>query len=93
MLGFTGIVDVNKKLIGIFTDGDLRRALLKNHSLDTSLSKIMTKNPKFLRESQLAVEALNKMEGSKINCFLVTDEQNNLVGALNIQDLLKAKVI
>ena len=53
----------------------------------------MTKNPKFLRESQLAVEALNKMEGSKINCFLVTDEQNNLVGALNIQDLLKAKVI
>ncbi len=93
MLGFTGIVDANKKLIGIFTDGDLRRALLKNHSLDTSLSKIMTKNPKFLRESQLAVEALNKMEGSKINCFLVTDEQNNLVGALNIQDLLKAKVI
>ena len=93
MLGFTGVLDANKKLIGIFTDGDLRRALLKNHSLDTPLSKIMTKNPKFLRESQLAVEALNKMEASKINCFLVTDEQNYLVGALNLQDLLKAKVI
>jgi arabinose-5-phosphate isomerase len=93
MLGFTGVVDIDKKLIGMFTDGDLRRALLKNYSLDTPLSKIMTKNPKFLTESQLAVEALNKMEASKINSFLVTDKNNNLVGALNLQDLLKAKVI
>jgi len=93
MLGFTGVVDIDKKLIGMFTDGDLRRALLKNYSLDTHISEIMTKKPKFLKETQLAVEALNKMEASKINSFLVTDDNNNLVGALNLQDLLKAKVI
>ena len=93
MLGFTGVVDIDKKLIGMFTDGDLRRALLKNYSLDTNVSEIMTKKPKFLKETQLAVEALNKMEASKINSFLVTDDNNNLVGALNLQDLLKAKVI
>ena len=93
MLGFTGVVDIDKKLVGMFTDGDLRRALLKNYSLDTNVSEIMTKKPKFLKETQLAVEALNKMEASKINSFLVTDDNNNLVGALNLQDLLKAKVI
>ena len=92
-LGFTAVMNKNNQPIGIFTDGDLRRALIKKYSLDTPIKKIMTKNPKLLKENQLAVDAINKMEDSKINCFLVINEKNRLVGALNLHDLLKAKVI
>jgi len=93
LLGFTAVMNKNNQPIGIFTDGDLRRALIKKYSLKTQIKKIMTKNPKLLKENQLAVDAINKMEDSKINCFLVINEKNRLVGAINLHDLLKAKVI
>ena len=92
-LGFTAVMNKNNQPIGIFTDGDLRRALIRKYSLETPIKKIMTKNPKLLKENQLAVDAINKMEDSKINCFLVINEKNRLVGAINLHDLLKAKVI
>lgn len=93
LLGFTAVMNKNNQPIGIFTDGDLRRALIRKYSLETPIKKIMTKNPKLLKENQLAVDAINKMEDSKINCFLVINEKNTLVGAINLHDLLKAKVI
>lgn len=93
LLGFTAVMNKNNQPIGIFTDGDLRRALIRKYSLETPIKKIMTKNPKLLKENQLAVDAINKMEDSKINCFLVINEKNKLVGAINLHDLLKAKVI
>lgn len=92
-IGFTAVIDKNKKPLGIFTDGDLRRALLSEHSLNTQINNIMTKNPKLLNESQLAIDALNTMETSKINCFLVVNDKKELTGVLNLHDLLKAKVI
>ena len=93
LLGFTAVVNSENQVVGIFTDGDLRRALLKNHSLKDIIANVMTKNPVSLNENQLAIEAVNKMESMKINSFVVLNDAGVLVGALNLQILLKAKVI
>ena len=93
LLGFTAVVDKNSQPIGIFTDGDLRRALLKNYSLTDSIEDVMTKKPITLIDNQLAIDAINKMEDSKINSFLVLNIKGDLVGVINLQDLLKSKVI
>ena len=93
LLGFTAVVNSENQVVGIFTDGDLRRALLKNHSLNDIIANVMTKNPVSLNENQLAIEAVNKMESMKINSFVVLNDAGVLVGALNLQNLLKAKVI
>lgn len=93
LLGFTAVVNSENQVVGIFTDGDLRRALLKNHSLNDIIANVMTKNPVSLNENQLAIEAVNKMESMKINSFVVLNDAGILVGALNLQNLLKAKVI
>lgn len=93
LLGFTAVVNSENQVVGVFTDGDLRRALLKNHSLKDIIANVMTKNPVSLNENQLAIEAVNKMESMKINSFVVLNDAGVLVGALNLQNLLKAKVI
>jgi len=93
LLGFTAVVNKNSQPIGIFTDGDLRRALLKNYSLTDSIEDVMTKKPITLIDNQLAIDAINKMEDSKINSFLVLNIKGDLVGVINLQDLLKSKVI
>jgi len=93
LLGFTAVVNKNGQPIGIFTDGDLRRALLDNHLLTDCIEDVMTKNPITLKENQLAIDAINKMEDSKINSFLVLNIEGDLVGVINLQDLLKSKVI
>lgn len=93
LLGFTAVVNSENQVVGIFTDGDLRRALLKNHSLNDIIADVMTKNPVSLNEKQLAIEAVNKMESMKINSFVVLNDAGVLVGVLNLQILLKAKVI
>ena len=93
LLGFTAVVNKNGQPIGIFTDGDLRRALLKNYSLTDSIEDVMTKKPITLIDNQLAIDAINKMEDSKINSFLVLNIKGDLVGVINLQDLLKSKVI
>jgi len=93
-LGMTAVVDAAGRVVGLFTDGDLRRAL--EHALDLQQAKIadlMTPNPKTIRADELAVAAVEKMETLKINGLLVVDADNTLVGALNMHDLLKAGVV
>ncbi|WP_279151897.1 KpsF/GutQ family sugar-phosphate isomerase [Photobacterium iliopiscarium] len=92
-LGMTAIVDHNQQLRGIFTDGDLRR-LLDNHIdiHNTSIGEVMLNNPQTISPQLLAAEGLKLMEDNKINGLLVT-ENNQLVGALNMHDLLKAGVL
>src|SRR5574340_1388749 len=93
-LGMTAVVDTAGKVVCLFTDGDLRRTL--EHALDLHQAKIadvMTQNPKTIRADELAVAAVEKMETLKINGLLVVDEDNTLVGALNMHDLLKAGVV
>ncbi|MGE5318580.1 MAG: KpsF/GutQ family sugar-phosphate isomerase [Hyphomicrobiaceae bacterium] len=93
-LGMTAVVDAAGKVAGLFTDGDLRRAL--EQPLDLQQAKIadlMTRNPKTIRADELAVAAVEKMDTLKINGLLVVDADNTLVGALNMHDLLKAGVV
>ncbi len=94
-LGLTAIVDADGRLQGIFTDGDLRRAL-DNPGLDVRAAKIaevMTRNPKTIAADQLAVEAARLMETHQIGGLIVVDGQGRAVGALNIHDLLRARVV
>ena len=93
-LGMTAVVDAAGKVVGLFTDGDLRRTL--EHTLDLQQARIadvMTRNPKTIRADELAVAAVEKMETLKINGLLVVEDDNTLVGALNMHDLLKAGVV
>ncbi|MBN8766614.1 MAG: KpsF/GutQ family sugar-phosphate isomerase [Thiobacillus sp.] len=93
-LGMTAVAEADGKVAGLFTDGDLRRAL--EHTLDLQQARIadlMTRNPKTIRADELAVAAVEKMDTLKINGLLVVDADNTLVGALNMHDLLKAGVV
>jgi arabinose-5-phosphate isomerase len=92
-VGFTAVIDEKNKPIGILTDGDLRRALIENKTITSSVSDCMTKNPIVLKSTQLAIDAVNIMEKSKVNSFLVVSEEAELIGIINLHDLLKAKVI
>jgi arabinose-5-phosphate isomerase len=94
-LGMTAIVGTEQQLLGVFTDGDLRRAVNKG-PLDlnqTPVSELMAKHPKTVQAGHLAVEAAHLLERYQINGLLVVDAQNRLVGALNIHDLLRARVV
>ena len=93
-LGMTAVVDKDQMLKGVFTDGDLRRAFENGVDIHTTLiSEVMHSNPKNAHPEQLAVDAIEIMEQTKINALLVTDQQGHLVGALNMHDLLNAKVV
>jgi len=92
-VGFTGIVSNENKLMGILTDGDLRRALLNKKNINSSIEECMTKDPITLKGSEMAIEAVNIMEKSKINCFLITDKDQKVIGMLNLNDLFDSKVI
>jgi arabinose-5-phosphate isomerase len=93
-LGMTAIVDNDGKPLGIFTDGDLRRAFEKGISINGTLMRdVMSTAPSTIKPERLAVEAVEIMESRKINGLLVVDQQGILVGALNMLDLLSAKVI
>lgn len=93
-LGMTAIVDANHHLLGIYTDGDLRRTLEKKLDFSSTLvSTVMSRTPRHIGPDALAVEAVQLMEQYNINQLLVADAQNKVVGALNMHDLLKAKVI
>lgn len=93
-LGMTGVVDADGTLVGVFTDGDLRRALDGNIAIhETRIGDIMTRHCKTIGPDHLAAEALNVMEEIKINGLLVTNDKGRLVGALNMHDLLRAGVI
>jgi arabinose-5-phosphate isomerase len=93
-LGATAITDDNMKVLGIFTDGDLRRLVEKGIDLrGLRAEEVMTKNPRVLRSDALAVEAADAMERHRVTSVLVTDSDGVLVGALNSNDLMRAKVI
>lgn len=93
-LGMTGVVDDQNHLIGIFTDGDLRRALDGGIDVrETSIDSIMTRNCVTLSAEALAVEAIQIMESKSINGLMVLDDERRLIGALNMHDLLRAGVV
>ena len=93
-LGMTAVVSQNNTLQGIFTDGDLRRILEQRIDIHaTAISDVMTKQCTTASETMLAAEALNIMETKKINGLIVVDQQQRPIGALNMQDLLKAGVL
>jgi arabinose-5-phosphate isomerase len=93
-MGITAIVDHDKHVIGIFTDGDLRRTLQKGVDLHaTPIASVMTRGPRTISPDKLAAEAVQIMEQHKVNQLLVVDAGQRLVGALNMHDLFRAKVI
>ena len=93
-LGASAVVDGNQQVLGIFTDGDLRRLVEKGADLRGLLAAdVMHANPRTVKSSALAVEAVALMEQFRINSMLVVDESGALCGALNTNDLMRAKVI
>jgi len=93
-MGITAVVDAANRVIGIFTDGDLRRALQKGVDLNhTPIASVMTRHPRTIAPDKLAAEAVQLMEQYKVNQLLVVDAEHRLVGALNTHALFKAKVI
>ena len=90
----TAIVDENQQLVGLFTDGDLRRILEQRIDIHTTqIDVVMTKSCTTATQDILAAEALNIMERKRINGLIVVNEKNQPIGALNMQDLLKAGVL
>lgn len=93
-LGMAAVVDAQRCLLGIFTDGDLRRAFERNVDLKAvAVGQVMTANPRTIGPDKLAVEAVEMMERHKINQLLVVEANGQLLGALNMHDLFQAKVI
>ncbi len=93
-LGVTSIVNNDGTVLGVFTDGDLRRTLDSGVNFKSCHVKdVMTKNGKEIPANSLAASALALMETHRINALVVIDEENKLVGMLNMHDLLRARVI
>ncbi len=99
-LGMTGVIDANNKLVGIFTDGDLRRTLGKSVDVySASVATVMTTNPFTVHENVLAAEVLHMMREHAqhgphaINGVFVVDQNKQVVGAFNTHDLLRAGII
>jgi arabinose-5-phosphate isomerase len=93
-LGAAAIVDAQRRVLGIFTDGDLRRKIEAGVELRATHARdVMTANPATIRDELLAAEAVVLMEARRITTVLVVDAQGVLVGALNTNDLMRAKVI
>jgi arabinose-5-phosphate isomerase len=93
-MGMTAVVDEAGRIAGIFTDGDLRRALERGVDIRaTPVGAAMTRGPRTIRPDALAAEAVDLMEASRITQLPVVDAEGRVVGALNIHDLLRAKVL
>jgi arabinose-5-phosphate isomerase len=93
-MGMTAVLDASNHVIGIFTDGDLRRALAKaSDVMHAPIANVMTRDPRTIGPDHLAVEAVELMELHKVHGLLVVAREGELVGALNIHDLLRAKVV
>lgn len=93
-LGLTAVVDERGLLLGVFTDGDLRRTLDRGLDLrTTAMRDVMTANPRCIDPAALAAEAVNRMQTHRVTALLVVDQDRVLVGALNIHDLLRAGVV
>jgi arabinose-5-phosphate isomerase len=93
-LGMTAVVDGADRVLGVFTDGDLRRALDRAVDLHvTRMDQVMTRQAKTVRANTLAAEAVLLMETHRITSLVVVDSDDVLVGALNVHDLLRAGVV
>ncbi|MBE9548211.1 MAG: KpsF/GutQ family sugar-phosphate isomerase [Proteobacteria bacterium] len=93
-LGMVAIVDDDEQLLGVYTDGDLRRTLeFGQNPTTTAIVELMHENPITITPGDLAVNAVNKMQKHRIQGLLVVADNNKLVGALNFQDLLQAGVV
>jgi arabinose-5-phosphate isomerase len=93
-LGMTTVLDSQRRVVGVFTDGDLRRTLDRSIDLREALMReVMTANPRCVRPDVLAAEAVHVMETVKITALPVVDDQGVLVGALNVHDLFRAGVM
>ncbi|OFZ90391.1 MAG: arabinose-5-phosphate isomerase [Betaproteobacteria bacterium RBG_16_66_20] len=93
-LGMTAVVDGDRRLVGVFTDGDLRRTMARNADpRGTRIDSVMTREPCAILPEALAVEAVELMERRKITQLPVVDAAGCLVGALNIHDLFRAKIL
>jgi arabinose-5-phosphate isomerase len=93
-LGMTAIVEDDNQLIGIFTDGDLRRMLGKNLDVrNTLITEVMTPGCTIIKADALAAEAMQIMEQKKINALIVVDNDQHAIGALNMHDLIRAGIV
>jgi len=93
-MGMTTILDGDGRLVGIYTDGDLRRSIEKDINFrTTSVSAMMTPRPRTIKADQLAAEAVQIMENHRISQLVVVDENTRPIGALNMHDLFRAKVL
>jgi arabinose-5-phosphate isomerase len=93
-LGASAVVDAQGQVCGIFTDGDLRRLVEKGRDLrDLRAQEVMHPSPRTVGADALAAQAAAIMEQHRITSVLVVDEQGRLIGALNSNDLMRAKVI
>jgi len=93
-LGMTGVIDDNNNLLGVFTDGDLRRALDKQVDIHKStVEQVMTPNSVTMIQGKLAVDALNLMQQHKISAMFIVDDEKKPVGAIKMHTLLKAGVV
>ena len=93
--GCVGVVDATDRLIGVFTDGDLRRRLLDDHGfeLDRTIDEVMQREPKTIGPGHLAGEALRRMKEDQLDQILVVDDDAHLIGLLDVQDLLAVELI
>lgn len=93
-LGLTAVTAAGGRLVGVFTDGDLRRALDRQIDIHrATMADVMTRRPRTVEVDALAAEALKLMEDHRITGLMVVDGEERLVGALNVQDLLRAGVL
>ena len=92
--GATAVVNEEGKLVGIITDGDLRRFVNRGGSFDRNVARdVMTRNPKTARPDELALEALKRMEDYKITVLIVVDEENRPIGIIHMHDILRSEIV
>jgi arabinose-5-phosphate isomerase len=94
-LGMTAILDETGRLVGIFTDGDLRRTVqeARGEILDRPVADFMTRAPRTIDRDRLAVQALTLMEERKITSLVVADAEGRPEGVIHIHDILRSKVV
>ena len=93
-LGMTAVVNEDKKLVGVFTDGDLRRSIEKSIDFtQTQIDTVMTTHCQTISSDMLAAKAVQIMEDKSINALIVVNQDSHIIGALNMHDLLKAGVV
>ena len=92
--GSTAVVNEEGKLVGIITDGDLRRFVNRGGNFDRSLAKdVMTRNPKTAKPDELALQALRRMEDHKIMVLIVVDDENHPIGIIHMHDILRSEIV